>query len=622
MASRRLHQDDDATTSKPDWTANPCMNYTQSRHCDGQRAVGTTGASTRKRKIAEVLGQESAEHARTAHGKRARICQEEDVFGVALDKRHGGRPGHSYRQVYSDGNARVHVGDSYAGTTINHNYFGLCAAMNMRLDQDIEPSEEAAILRLAAVIIVAAIANAIVQPFLLLQNALHRAIPHAVQRRVTPLSSLFGSRMVLFEDALGRFERIDINVVTDWTSFHYNLTRAFADQPGHRRVAVAGYRLFDHAQSTQLIDPRRPPPFASVFMRNKHVRMSIHFAWDEVSLECCPKCGLKQICELDKETTCKAKACGFSYRGHIKESPIVELEDDDDDGVGQEEGLDRDLNMEQRVNSRKRPPKNEQENPAWFSRISVSQQPEVIAIRDLDETNAKPYRPNTLGHNPTTKPVDDNVYRSSVTTDPVNVHDTQSSDTRGRAREALKELFDDTSRFQGHSTTLPAGSGESQKAPDVLHTGAKRRAQSPIALERATSNEQNNPPVRDPSSFFEQWYRQRSAQGQQNPQQRGRHQTSNRMPHNQGTQANSQQQQTAAPLSMPPPPTPAGSPQQLPSGHIPAVIQIKNQLRARYPQMSEVDLTTFATEQLKHQSQSSGQMRQNAMNARGNATNN
>jgi len=117
---------------------------------------------------------------------------------------------------------------------------------------------------------------------------------------------------------------------------------------------------------------------------------------------------------------------------------------------------------------------------------------------------------------------------------------------------------------------------------------------------------------------FQAQNQQPSAQGQQtpqqNPQQHGHHQTPNGTPQNQGAQANNQQQMSGSP-SMPPPPTPAGNPQQLSSGHIPAVIQIKNQLRARYPQMSEIELTNFATEQLKHQSQSSGQMRQNAMNA-------
>jgi chromatin modification-related protein VID21 len=117
---------------------------------------------------------------------------------------------------------------------------------------------------------------------------------------------------------------------------------------------------------------------------------------------------------------------------------------------------------------------------------------------------------------------------------------------------------------------------------------------------------------------FQAQNQQQSGQGQQTPQQTPQQhahlQTPNGTPHSQGTQANNQQQMSASP-SMPPPPTPAGLPQQLSSGHVPAVIQIKNQLRARYPQMSEAELTNFATEQLKHQSQSSGQMRQNAMNA-------
>lgn len=365
MANRRFCQHDDAN-SESHWTS--------------------TGASARKRKIVDVLGQESAENTRNGVEKRAcllnaTISREEDVLGVGLNAGKVGRHVQSFSQVYTYDNASVHMGDRYGdGTTINHNYLGLGAAMNLRVTQDIEPSEEAAILRLAAVIIVAAIANVIVQPFLLLRNALCRAIPNAIQRHTTPLSSLFGSQMVSFEDALGRFERIDINVITDWTSFHYNLTRAFADQPGDRRVAVAGYRLFDHAQGSQLIDPRRPPPFASVFVRNRHVRMSIHFTWDEVSLECCPKCGLKQTCELEKETICQAKACGFSYRGHIKDAPIVELDNEDDAGVSREERPSMDTTTEKRAKSRRHRLMNEQENPAWFSRISVSRQPEEISV--------------------------------------------------------------------------------------------------------------------------------------------------------------------------------------------------------------------------------------------------
>ncbi|KAM0722037.1 hypothetical protein Q7P37_002963 [Cladosporium fusiforme] len=119
-----------------------------------------------------------------------------------------------------------------------------------------------------------------------------------------------------------------------------------------------------------------------------------------------------------------------------------------------------------------------------------------------------------------------------------------------------------------------------------------------------------------PHQQHQQQHPQQQQTPQQHPQQQqqAHHQTPNGTPHAQPAQVNNGQQMSASP-SMPPPPTPAGNPQQLSSGHVPAVIQIKNQLRSRYPQMSEAELTNFATEQLKHQSQSSGQMRQNAMNA-------
>lgn len=117
------------------------------------------------------------------------------------------------------------------------------------------------------------------------------------------------------------------------------------------------------------------------------------------------------------------------------------------------------------------------------------------------------------------------------------------------------------------------------------------------------------PPQAPQQAQQQQQHQPQHQQHQQHPHQ----QTPNGAPNNQKTQANNTQQMSASP-SMGPPPAPA-NPQQLSSGHVPAVIQIKNQLRARYPQMTEAELTNFATEQLKHQSQSSGQMRQNALNA-------
>ncbi|OQO13143.1 hypothetical protein B0A48_02607 [Cryoendolithus antarcticus] len=101
---------------------------------------------------------------------------------------------------------------------------------------------------------------------------------------------------------------------------------------------------------------------------------------------------------------------------------------------------------------------------------------------------------------------------------------------------------------------------------------------------------------------------------QQQAQMPVQHQGSMQGNHAQSTQMNGQQHMSASP-NMPPPPTPQGNSGQLSSGHVPAVIAIKNQLRARYPNMTEAELTNFATEQLKHQSQSSSQVRQSAMNA-------
>lgn len=89
--------------------------------------------------------------------------------------------------------------------------------------------------------------------------------------------------------------------------------------------------------------------------------------------------------------------------------------------------------------------------------------------------------------------------------------------------------------------------------------------------------------------------------------------------HSQG-QANSHSngQGMSASPSMPPPPTPHQQPQQpgqLSSGHVPALIAIKNQLRAKHPGLSEEQYTTMATNELQRSSQTSNQARQNAMNA-------
>ncbi|KAK0916350.1 RNA polymerase II transcription elongation factor SpEAF [Friedmanniomyces endolithicus] len=92
---------------------------------------------------------------------------------------------------------------------------------------------------------------------------------------------------------------------------------------------------------------------------------------------------------------------------------------------------------------------------------------------------------------------------------------------------------------------------------------------------------------------------------------------------NQASVLSNGHQMSASP-SMPPPPTPHSQqqqqqPQQLSSGHVPALMVIKNQLRSKHPHLSEDQLTSLATSELRQQSQnqtqSSNQARQNAMNA-------
>jgi hypothetical protein len=51
------------------------------------------------------------------------------------------------------------VWTSIHGTTVNNNHYGLCMAMNMRLSQEIEPKKKATTVRLAAVIIFAALSS-------------------------------------------------------------------------------------------------------------------------------------------------------------------------------------------------------------------------------------------------------------------------------------------------------------------------------------------------------------------------------------------------------------------------------------------------------------------------------
>jgi chromatin modification-related protein VID21 len=115
------------------------------------------------------------------------------------------------------------------------------------------------------------------------------------------------------------------------------------------------------------------------------------------------------------------------------------------------------------------------------------------------------------------------------------------------------------------------------------------------------------------AAFQQQQQQQQQHHHQQQQQQQQQQQGVNNQPQAM-TQSNGTHAMNGSP-SMPPPPTPQNAPQQLSSGHIPQIVAIKSQLRGTNPQMTDDQLNNLASQQLKNQSQSSNQARQNAMNA-------
>jgi hypothetical protein len=289
------------------------------------------------------------------------------------------RRGHSYREMRIGGHSRVHMGDNYGGPTFNiRNSLDLWTAMDTQRFADAETRERAIIVQLAISILAAALMHAFMHCLLRLTGG--------AQRRVPSLLNLIGSRIAVFEDALGEIKHIDIDVVTDWTTFHYNLACTFKYRPGYCRIAAAGYRLFDRAQSNQLIDPKHPPAFTDIFHSKAYVLMSVHFEWEEVPLECCPRCGLEQEYEPAAETTCKNKGCGFRYRGQVEERRIEES----NDRTESEEYTPEHDERGPPKDARKKLLKYEQVHPAQFSRISVSKQ---LPVPDTDGATTMPSTP-------------------------------------------------------------------------------------------------------------------------------------------------------------------------------------------------------------------------------------
>jgi hypothetical protein len=369
--------------------------FSDPRSVASAREPAEVGGNTVSRRCMEAPGRDVAKDTHKQFCTRLRLADLNAPIryhgdDITLVGKAASMPlGNSYQDMCIGGNARVHMGDHFGDEIINiHASFDVAVAMDHRHFHNAEPEKRAELVRLAVSLLAVAIIHTITEHLFIFMRLAYRAAPTAARQHVPSLLNLIGYRYTRFEDALGRIELIDIDAIASWPAFNYKLTSAFKDQPGYRRVAVAGYRLFDQARGSRLIDPKDPPPFTMVFRAKAYLQMSIHFEESEVPLDCCPKCGLVQACKTGLETTCKSKKCNFHYRGQFEERRVEEIDGD----VEYEERNIR----EQHKNARKRLLKDERENPARFSRISVSQQPTALpAASSVSHTRVSSKRLHT-----------------------------------------------------------------------------------------------------------------------------------------------------------------------------------------------------------------------------------
>lgn len=130
-----------------------------------------------------------------------------------------------------------------------------------------------------------------------------------------------GGRISVFEDALGRTWRIDLDTICTWKEFDGLLLNKFENDRGLQRVQNGRYILRDPSEAKsvdcQLMIAAARPGFLTVFKAGQSVRMSIHFSWDEVGHHGCPKCFVEQQSLPGLEVTCLS--CGFVYTSGIEE---------------------------------------------------------------------------------------------------------------------------------------------------------------------------------------------------------------------------------------------------------------------------------------------------------------
>jgi hypothetical protein len=190
-----------------------------------------------------------------------------------------------------------------------------------------------------------------------------------LQISMSALPKQVSDELAVFEDALGRFQRIDLRFLDDWPAFRRRLEGDFHGTPGSRPILEMRYRLFDREGGNYLVDPRHPPPFAIVFKQGRHVQMSVHFEWSELSDKQCPRCELKQECKVDAETICIG--CKFGYRNQVESAKGEEL-DDKETSIPKDTG-----NCRWPPTPGLRSGQRGQDAPSSFSRITISKKPTV-----------------------------------------------------------------------------------------------------------------------------------------------------------------------------------------------------------------------------------------------------
>jgi len=272
--------------------------------------------------------------------------------------------GNMYSHVRVSNDARLHLGDSI---TINNYHRDPKEDEEEHIVVRVEIVQEFLMTLSAAVGLVRALLQTTTGLFLLLQFTMS----------AYRLPKQLNDQLVTFEDALGRFQRIDILFIKDWPAFKQRLQSDFHGTSGSRRIIEMKYRLCDRVKRNYLVDPRSPPPFTSVFKHGRHVQMSIHFEWNEVSDEQCPRCGLEQECNADHETICAE--CGFSYRSQVDGARVEEMEESDESDHEEPEHSD---GMRPAPPARPKPERVEADIPSSFSRITISKQP-LIKIRPV-----------------------------------------------------------------------------------------------------------------------------------------------------------------------------------------------------------------------------------------------